>query len=185
MYVKLIRPKMRMRPMDTELKTRMSPHLGLMTVAGILRDSGMVSRIEIENENIRTVTLDDRPDLVEDTGLVSAFWPWLLFLWGTGIPCYMALFEFWHVCGEIKADNSFCEENAIRMMNIALLILGDVAYFFAGNVLFLMLGMNHPGIFLISLAVDVFGVGIGVAAAALSHLVYKAAVIQAENDLTV
>ena len=71
MYVKLIQPKMRMRPMDTELKTRMSPHLGLMTVAGILRDSGMVSRIEIENENIRTVTLDDRPDLVGITVTVD------------------------------------------------------------------------------------------------------------------
>ena len=124
-------------------------------------------------------------DLVEDTGLVRAFWPWLLFLWGTGIPCYMALFEFWHVCGEIYHDNSFCEDNAVRMMNIALLILGDVAYFFAGNVVYLLLNMNHPAIFLVSLAVDVFGVGIGVAAAALSHLVYKAAVMQAENDLTV
>jgi len=124
-------------------------------------------------------------DWAAEEGFSGFFWPWLLFLWGTGIPCYMALFEFWHVCSEIKADNSFCEENAIRMMNIALLILGDVAYFFAGNVIFLLLNMNHPGIFLISLAIDVFGVGIGVAAAALSHLVYKAAVIQAENDLTV
>lgn len=124
-------------------------------------------------------------DWAAEEGYAGYFWPWLLFLWGTGIPCYLALFEFWHVCGEIKADNSFCEENAIRMMNIALLILGDVAYFFAGNVLFLMLNMNHPGIFLVSLAIDVFGVGIGVAAAALSHLIYKAAVMQSENDLTI
>lgn len=124
-------------------------------------------------------------DWAKEDGYEGYFWPWLLFLWGTGIPCYMALFQFWVVCGEIRHDNSFCEENAIRMMNIALLILGDVGYFFAGNVLFLLLGINHPGIFLVSLAIDVFGVGIGVAAAALSHLVYKAAVMQAENDLTV
>ncbi len=71
MYVKLIQPKMLMRPMDTELKTRMSPHLGLMTIAGILRDSGMVSRIEIENENIRPVVWDDRPDLVGITVTVD------------------------------------------------------------------------------------------------------------------
>ena len=120
-----------------------------------------------------------------EEGYAGYFWPWLLFLWGTGIPCYASLWQFWGVCSEIKADNSFSEENAVRMKNISLLILGDVAYFFAGNVLFLLLNMNHPGIFLISLAIDVFGVGIGVAAAALSHLVYKAAVIQAENDLTV
>ena len=47
------------------------------------------------------------------------------------------------------------------------------------------LGMSHPGIVLLSLAVDVVGVGIGIAAAALSHLVYKAAVLKSENDLTI
>lgn len=71
MYIKLIQPKMAMRPMDTELKTRMSPHLGLMTVAGILRDSGIVSRIEVENENIRPVILDDQPDRVGITVTVD------------------------------------------------------------------------------------------------------------------
>ncbi len=42
MYVKLIQPKMKMRPMDTELKTRMSPPLGLYTIAGLLRDEHTV-----------------------------------------------------------------------------------------------------------------------------------------------
>ena len=124
-------------------------------------------------------------DLVEESGMVSAFWPWLLFLWGTGIPCYASLFQFWGVCTEIKNDNSFCEENAVRMKTISLLILGMVAYFFAGNLVFLVLGMNHPGIVLVSLAIDVIGVGIGLAAAALSHLVYKAAMLKNENDLTI
>lgn len=36
MYVKLIQPKMDMRPMDTEIKTRMSPPLGLYTIVSIL-----------------------------------------------------------------------------------------------------------------------------------------------------
>lgn len=124
-------------------------------------------------------------DWAGDTGCVSAFWPWLLFLWGTGIPCYASLWQFWGVCSEIKADNSFSEENAVRMKNISLLILGDVGYFFAGNIVFLVLNMNHPGIFLVSLAIDVVGVGIGIAAAALSHLVYKAAILKDENDLTI
>ena len=32
MKVKLIQPRMLKRPMDTDLKIRMSPHLGLLTV---------------------------------------------------------------------------------------------------------------------------------------------------------
>ena len=37
MKVKLIQPRMLKRPMDTDLKIRMSPHLGLLTVANIIR----------------------------------------------------------------------------------------------------------------------------------------------------
>ena len=92
-------------------------------------------------------------DWAAEEGYGGYFWPWLLFLWGTGIPCYVALFEFWGICTEIKRDNSFCEENAIRLKTISLLILGDVAYFFAGNLIFMALGMSHPGIVLLSLAV--------------------------------
>lgn len=38
MNITLIQPLMNMRPMDTELKTRMSPSLGLLTVAQIIRN---------------------------------------------------------------------------------------------------------------------------------------------------
>ncbi|MCI8609001.1 MAG: DUF2975 domain-containing protein [Firmicutes bacterium] len=124
-------------------------------------------------------------DWASEEGFGGFFWPWLLFLWGTGIPCFAALFEFWGICTQINADNSFCEENAIKLKTISLLILGDVAYFFAGNVIFMTLSMNHPGIFLASLAIDVIGAAIGIAAAALSHLVYKAAALKSENDLTI
>lgn len=117
--------------------------------------------------------------------LESFYWPWLLFLWGTGIPCYGALFEFWGICSEIKKDNSFCEENALRLRTISILILGDVGYFFLGNVVLILLNMNHPGVFLLSLAIDIIGVAIGITAAALSHLVYKAAALREENELTI
>lgn len=61
MYVKLIQPKMKKRPMDTDVKTRMSPPLGLYTIANILRD---VHKISVENENIETIDYDDTPDIV-------------------------------------------------------------------------------------------------------------------------
>lgn len=61
MKVKLIQPRMLKRPMDTDLKIRMSPHLGLLTVANIIRHE---CEVTIENENIRELDFNDVPDLV-------------------------------------------------------------------------------------------------------------------------
>ena len=54
MKVKLIQPRMLKRPMDTDLKIRMSPHLGLLTVANIIRYE---CEVTIENENIRAIEI--------------------------------------------------------------------------------------------------------------------------------
>ncbi len=61
MIVKLIQPKMKKRPMDTKLKTRMSPPLGLLTVANMLYKE---HKVIIENENIRDINFDDKVDIV-------------------------------------------------------------------------------------------------------------------------
>ncbi len=61
MYVKLIQPRMIKRPMDTDLKTRMSPPLGLLTIMNVLRDK---HRVRMENENIRPIEFFDGPDIV-------------------------------------------------------------------------------------------------------------------------
>lgn len=61
MYIKLIQPKMHKRPMDTDMKIRMSPPLGLYTIANMFREN---HRISVENENIRDITFDDCPDIV-------------------------------------------------------------------------------------------------------------------------
>lgn len=61
MYIKLIQPKMHKRPMDTDMKIRMSPPLGLYTIANMFREN---HRISVENENIRDITFDDSPDIV-------------------------------------------------------------------------------------------------------------------------
>ena len=70
MYIKLIQPKMRKRPMDTDIKTHMSPPLGLYTIANILRSEHHVS---VENENIGTVDYSDRPDIVGISVTVDTF----------------------------------------------------------------------------------------------------------------
>lgn len=60
MYIKLIQPKMKKRPMDTDIKTHMSPPLGLLTVVNMLRSEHTVV---LENENIEPIHYD-KPDLV-------------------------------------------------------------------------------------------------------------------------
>lgn len=60
MYIKLIQPKMKKRPVDTDIKTHMSPPLGLLTVVNMLRGEHTVV---LENENIEPIHYD-KPDLV-------------------------------------------------------------------------------------------------------------------------
>lgn len=70
MYIKLIQPRMRKRPMDTDIKLHMAPPLGLLTIAGLLRKD---HRVVIENENVEDLCFDDHPDLVGITVTVDAF----------------------------------------------------------------------------------------------------------------
>ncbi len=111
--------------------------------------------------------------------------PWLIFLWLTAIPCYGVLACGWRIASEIGRDNSFSEINARMLKKISHLSAGDCIFFFGGNVILLLLNMNHPGVVLLSLLVVFFGVAVSVASAALSHLVFKAARLQEESQLTI
>lgn len=111
--------------------------------------------------------------------------PWLIFLWILAVPCFIALVLAWKIFGNIEKDCSFCMENADALRKVSFLAAADSAVLFVGNVLFLLLNMNHPAVLLGSCIVVVAGIGISVAAAVLSHLVRKAAKLQEENELTI
>lgn len=111
--------------------------------------------------------------------------PWLVVLFISAIPCYVVLYFGWRIAGEIGKDNSFSKKNALYLKNISILAILDSVYFFGANLVLLLLRMNHPSIFLASLLVDFAGVAVTVTAAALSHLVQKAADIKEENELTI
>lgn len=108
-----------------------------------------------------------------------------VFLLGTALPVFAALICGWIITSEIACDRSFSNKNAKLLKAISFLAAGDAIYFFLGNIVFLSLDMNHPGIVLASLFAVFIGAAIAVAAAVLSHLVYKAAQIQAENEGTI
>lgn len=61
MRVKLIQPKMKKRPMDTDIKIRMAPPLGLLTIVSLLRDRHTVT---LENENIEPIDYNEPADVV-------------------------------------------------------------------------------------------------------------------------
>ncbi len=66
--IKLIQPKMSLRPMDTTLKTRMSPALGLLVIAEVLRKEHTVI---IQDENIAPVNYSEKADIVGVTVTVN------------------------------------------------------------------------------------------------------------------
>ncbi len=59
--IKLISPRMSLRPMDSEFKRRMSPSLSLVTIASL---TPKPHRVSIEDENLRPLNFSDHPDLV-------------------------------------------------------------------------------------------------------------------------
>ena len=115
----------------------------------------------------------------------KAYWPWLIFLWLTGVPCYAVLWLGLGIVRRIGADRSFSFENAHALKRISYLATGDTAFFMAGSIALLLLNMSHPGVFMASLMVVFAGIAVAVVAASLSHLVLKAAALQEQSDLTV
>ena len=109
----------------------------------------------------------------------------LIYLWVSGIPCYFALFFAMKIAVNIGKDRSFSEENAVLLKRISTLALIDSAYIFVGCLLSLAFGSGEPMAAVIALVIVFAGIAIAIAAAALSHLVMKAAELQQENDLTI
>ena len=68
MRIKLIQPAMLLRPMDTKLKTRMSPSLALLTIANLTPKE---HEVIIENENAQKIDFNEPVDLVAITVTVD------------------------------------------------------------------------------------------------------------------
>ncbi|MBE5765999.1 MAG: DUF2975 domain-containing protein [Clostridiales bacterium] len=115
----------------------------------------------------------------------NRFWPWLLFIWFSGIPCFMVLYYGWRISDNIGNDKSFTQQNADSLKTISVLAASDAGFFFVGNIVLLLLNMSHPGVVLASFVIVFVGVSVAVASAVLSHLVKKAAALQEQSDWTI
>ena len=117
--------------------------------------------------------------------LSDRFWPWVVFIWVSGIPCFMVLGYAWKITTNIGNDQSFTDQNAFLLKSISVLSALDAVFFFVGNVVLLFLNMSHPGVVIDSFVIVFIGVAVSVASAALSHLVKKAALLQDQSDWTI
>jgi radical SAM superfamily enzyme YgiQ (UPF0313 family) len=68
LLIKLISPRLSLRPMDSEMKRKMAPPLSLVTLASLTPKRHTVY---IEDENIGAIDFDDAPDLVGVTVTVD------------------------------------------------------------------------------------------------------------------
>ena len=115
----------------------------------------------------------------------NRFWPWMIFLWISGVPCYAVLVFAWRIAANIGKDQSFSVGNAKLLKWISGLSAADAGFFFSGNIVLLLFDMSHPSVVLASLFVTFAGVAIAVTSAVLSHLVKKAADLQEQSDWTI
>jgi hypothetical protein len=115
----------------------------------------------------------------------TALWPWIIFLWLTGIPCYLALFYTWKIAVKIGVGEAFSNQNAEKMKRIGILAFGDSIFLITGNIILFLLNWNHPGIMLIFTLFAFVGVLVAMAAFVLSHLLYRAAKLEEEVELTI
>lgn len=111
--------------------------------------------------------------------------PWLWFVSITALPLAAALVLAFMIAVNIMRDRSFCAQNARLLAVIGVLAAVDTLYFFVGNVVLMLLNMNHPGLFLLCMLACFIGAAAAVAAAALSHYARKAAELKEQADLTI
>lgn len=105
--------------------------------------------------------------------LSSWYTPWLIFVSLTGVPILIALCYAMRILGNIAAGETFVKKNSDCVRKIAMLALVDAIFFFVGNIVMLLLNMNHPAVMLISLVISLIGISLYVAFSILAYLVDK------------
>lgn len=108
-----------------------------------------------------------------------------LYVAGAAVPCALAVGMLAAVIHEIGRERAFTARNERWMRGIAGMAFLECAYLLAGLIGWSMVGLMHPGVMIIALALILFGAGVGMLAWALAGLIGKASDIQQENELTV
>lgn len=125
-------------------------------------------------------------DLAESNpNLAFMFWPCLIFIWAACVPVYMALYQAWMIFTNIGEDNSFCEENVLRLKKVSRLSIIVVIGYSLAAAFLLLIKMVNLLIFMVIFIILFASIFVATSSAVLSHLVKKALELQKENDLTI
>ena len=116
-----------------------------------------------------------------------AYWPCLIWAWCFAAPIFAALIPAWRVCSSISApEGAFTCSNARCLRWIAYLAFADAVICPAGMLTVGAMGAGSPGlVVMVTPAVMLFCVAVGIAFLCLSYLVDDAAKLREENDLTI
>ena len=113
-------------------------------------------------------------------------WLWSALVWVLAAPCYAVLVLGLGIARDIGRGRSFTARNARRLSAVSTLALADAAVLFIGAMALCLVDRQTPlALPLASGVVCFIGVGVGVAAACLSHLVLEAARMREEQELTI
>lgn len=115
----------------------------------------------------------------------ASAWLCLVLLWLSALPCYAVLFYGWRIVRNIDNDRSFTEVNASFLQRISTLAAVDTGYIALINPILILFGAWDSLFLLISIIIVFAGIAVSVTAAALSHLVLRAAELQEQSDLTI
>lgn len=113
------------------------------------------------------------------------YYPWLIFISLTAIPCYIVLVELWNLSTIVGNDAVFQPGTATIFKRISILAGIDITFFFIMNVAFILIGMSHPTILIASIVVTIIGAAFSFCANVASEYIGQAAKLQEENDLTI
>lgn len=112
-------------------------------------------------------------------------WPGTIWVWAIALVCYLALWEFWRICTNIGADNSFCAANARSMKHIGLLAFLAAALILGGCIFLCCIEYFGAPIAVPAFLAISAALGVGILSIALSGLIQNAARLKEENDLTI
>ncbi len=124
---------------------------------------------------------------VEAPEFAYAYWPCLIWAWCFAAPIFAAVIPAWRICSSISTEEgAFTRSNAKCLRWIACLAFADAVIFPVGMLIVGMMGAGSPGlVVLVTPAVMLVCVAVGIAFLCLGCLVDDAAKLKEDNDLTI
>lgn len=123
--------------------------------------------------------------LLDSENLEALYNPFVVFVWITGIPFFIALFLGWQICSDIRLDQAFTIRNAGRLKKISMLSMIECVLYVGALLYLFVIGSYQANLVMIMLLILFFAVVISIFTSLLSHLVRRASEIKEDSDLTI